>query len=46
MKIHELYTWSLEGFYQYLFANSLHIKRIEAARRTHAEMAKKGIKGK
>lgn len=29
VKIKELNTWSLEAFYQYLYANSIHAKRIE-----------------
>ena len=34
LRLAELNTWSLEGFYQFLYANSIHIRRLEDARKT------------
>lgn len=40
VRLKELYTWSLEGLYQFLYANSIHSRRIEEARKTAQEAAK------
>ena len=40
VRLRELNTWSLEGLYQFLYANSIHSRRIEEARKTAQEAAK------
>jgi len=39
-QIKELYTWSLEALFQFLFANSIHAKRLEDQRLNAKQRAK------
>lgn len=34
VRLSELNTWSLEGLYQFLYANSIHSRKLEDARKT------------
>ena len=43
MRINELYTWSLEALYQFLYANTIHKRRLDDARH-NAEQARKSGK--
>lgn len=40
VRLRELNKWSLEGLYQFLYANSIHVRRMEAQRKTAQEAAK------
>ena len=37
VKIKELGTWSLEALYQFLYANSIHAKRLQDRKKTDME---------
>ena len=37
VRLRELNTWSLEGLYQFLYANSIHSRRIQDAQKTAKE---------
>ena len=44
VRLRELNQWSLEGLYQFLYANSIHSRKIEDARKTAESRSKAGRK--
>jgi hypothetical protein len=46
MRINELYTWSLEALYQFLYANTIHKRRLDDARHNAEQQRKSGKRTK
>jgi hypothetical protein len=40
LKIKELSTWSLESWYQFIYANNIHARKIEDAKKTNQNKSK------
>jgi hypothetical protein len=40
LKIKELSTWSVESWYQFIYANNIHARKIEAQQKTNQNKSK------